>query len=134
MNKKIEKEIEEKLKKLIGTVGRYAAYPVLNDEKATYTYACYASGDGMINAGIQTDDLLLLEYTETLLDGEIGAFFVDGYKPMIKRFFHDRKHRMYILQYEDGKQAPILINDDDSTFQILGRLISVVKKVGRERS
>jgi len=123
----MKKEIYETLQQCFGNFSQPDGEKPTFDDSNEFTIG--TKGNGMVNAGIQSGDILTFEYTDTLLDGEIGAFVADGYEPMIKRFFHDKKHKMYILQYEDGKQAPILINDDDSSFRILGRLVLIVKRI-----
>lgn len=86
-----------------------------------------AESNGMINAGIQKGDTLIFEYTNQLSDGDIGCFRINK-DTMCKRFFYNENRGLYILQFEDGKQAPYLIEDSNKDFQILGKLALIIKK------
>ena len=91
-------------------------------------YFCFSvSGNGMINVGIKDNDIVVFEAVDYLDDADIGCVIVDG-QPMCKRYFYNKDYRLHILQYEDGKQPPILV-DEKQSFKILGKLVMKLNKL-----
>lgn len=91
---------------------------ILDLDKEYFSFS--VTGNGMINIGIQDGDIVVFETTDFLENGDIGCFIVDG-QPMCKRYFFNKEYNLHILQFEDGKQAPILVNNKQN-FKILGKL------------
>lgn len=97
---------------------------LFNEEKNYFSFV--ATGNGMINAGIKDNDIVIFEITDEIKNGEIGCFTING-KPICKRYFYNQEHSLHVLQYEDSKQAPILVNDNQE-FKILGKLFMILNR------
>lgn len=110
----------------IRQVGTVELPPYLFNKNKDY-FSFNVSGNGMINIGIRDGDAVIFEYTDHLENGEVGCMLVDG-QPICKRYFYNKDYKLHVLQYEDGKQAPILVNENQD-FKILGKLFMKLNKV-----
>jgi repressor LexA len=81
-----------------------------------------AKGDSMINARIYEGDLLLIREQEEVENGEIAAVQIDG-NAVLKRVY--KKEETLILQSENPKYGPIIVNGDNN-IKIIGKLKKVV--------
>lgn len=85
-----------------------------------------AAGDGMINEGIKTGDLIIIEMGAEVNNGDIGVFQYDNDKSACKKYYYDTKTRCHILEFCDGKTAPILVPQSDRSFKKVGKLVLTI--------
>ena len=69
-----------------------------------------ASGDSMIEVGINDGDLLVIEKKESARDGEIVAALVDG-QSTLKTYYNDRENQRVILHPENKTMGDIIVKD-----------------------
>ena len=103
--------------------GEYMNLPMTmvgNDD----VYILYASGDSMINAGIDDGDMVLVRRQETAHDGDIVVAYVEGEGNTLKRLRH--KGNKVILHPENPKLADIPVD----FLKIQGVAVWVFKKIG----
>jgi len=103
--------------------GEYMNLPMTmvgNDD----VYILYASGDSMINAGIDDGDMVLVRRQETAHDGDIVVAYVEGEGNTLKRLRH--KGNKVILHPENPKLADIPVD----FLKVQGVAVWVIKKVG----
>lgn len=89
-------------------------------------YILRADGDSMIEAGIETGDLVVIERTETARDGDIVAALIDN-ESTLKRIFFDKYTGKTILHPENKALSDIIV--DYCVIQGVAR--SVIKPLGR---
>ena len=87
-------------------------------------YILYASGDSMINAGIEDGDMVLVRRQETAHDGDIVVAYVEGEGNTLKRLRH--KGNRIILHPENPRLADIPVD----SLKVQGVAVWVFKKVG----
>ena len=85
----------------------------------TASYGVKISGDSM-EPSYHNEELVWIEQTEQLNDGEIGIFYLDG-NAYIKKFQNNRKGT-YLISL-NKKYDPIPITEN-SSFKIFGRVLS----------
>lgn len=78
------------------------------------------SGQSMINAGINNDDLAIIESTNHAINGDIVVALIDD-SATIKRFFKEKDHIR--LQPENDSMDPIIVDD----CQVLGKLVGIFR-------
>lgn len=103
--------------------GEYMNLPMTmvgNDD----VYILYASGDSMINAGIDDGDMVLVRRQETAHDGDVVVAYVEGEGNTLKRLRH--KGNKVILHPENPKLADIPVD----FLKVQGVAVWVIKKVG----
>lgn len=103
--------------------GEYMNLPMTmvgNDD----VYILYASGDSMINAGIDDGDMVLVRRQETAHDGDIVVAYVEGEGNTLKRLRH--KGNKVILHPENPKLADIPVD----FLKVQGVAVWVFKKIG----
>lgn len=83
-----------------------------------------ASGDSMVNAGIDDGDLVLVKQTEEANDGEVVVALVDN-EVTLKRLFRDYKNKRVILHPENEKHEDITVD----YCQIQGVAVKVLKDI-----
>lgn len=89
------------------------------DIPAVATFGVHISGDSM-EPRYHDTELVWIEQTEQLDDGEIGIFYLDG-NAYIKKFQNNRKGT-YLISL-NKKYEPIPITEN-SSFKIFGRVLS----------
>lgn len=87
-------------------------------------FALYASGNSMINAGINDGDLLLIRKQNTAEEGQIVVALVND-ETTLKRFYKDDKNKRFILHPENEKYDDIIVED----LVIQGIVTKVLKDV-----
>jgi|SRR5581483_7112098 len=87
-------------------------------------YFLKVKGESMRGAGILEGDLVLVKPQPDADSGEIVVAMVEG-EATVKRLI--KKKRQYILMPENPDFDPIVLTEKDSTFQILGKVISVIR-------
>ena len=78
-------------------------------------------GESMIEAGIFDGDLLVVEKTKTVRNGEIAVALI-GDEATVKTFYRENGHVR--LQPENISMQPIIVND----VEILGRAIALFRR------
>jgi repressor LexA len=84
-------------------------------------FALKIRGDSMINAGIQNDDIVIVEQVPTVENGDIVVALINSEEATVKRFFKEKgKIR---LQPENNQMEPIIVDNAD----ILGKVIALLR-------
>lgn len=78
------------------------------------------NGNSMINAGINNNDLAIIEKTQSAINGDIVVALI-GDNATIKRFFKEKNHIR--LQPENTSMDPIIVDD----CKILGKLVGIFR-------
>lgn len=73
-------------------------------------YLLRASGNSMIEAGIDPGDLVVVRKQNTAEEGDIVVALVDN-ETTLKRFYRDKKHRCIRLHPENSKMKDIYVQD-----------------------
>ena len=81
-------------------------------------FALRVRGDSMINAGILSGDIVIVEKTPTVENGEIAVCLLED-SATVKRFYKERGR--FRLQPENDEYAPILTDE----VIVLGRVIAL---------
>ncbi len=89
-------------------------------------YILRADGDSMIEAGIASGDLVVIERTDMARDGDIVVALVDN-ENTLKRIFFDKETGKTILHPENRRLSDIAV--DYCLVQGVAR--SVIKRLGR---
>ncbi len=87
-------------------------------------FALKASGDSMINAGINNEDIVLVRKQNTAEEGQIIVALVND-ETTLKRFYRDNKNKRFILHPENEKYDDIIAYD----LVIQGVVTNVIKVV-----
>ena len=83
-------------------------------------FALHVRGDSMINAGILSGDIVIVEKTPVAENGEIVVAMLED-EATVKRFFKERDH--FRLQPENDAYAPILSTE----IVILGKVVALLR-------
>lgn len=89
-------------------------------------FANYACGDSMINQNIHDGDLIIFEKTNTIENGQIGSFILDGEDATCKIYKKDSKTGLILLLPANDAYDPIPISSDNESFRIVGKLALVI--------
>lgn len=73
-------------------------------------YILKASGDSMIDAGIDDGDLVVIKKQITAEDGDIVVALVNN-ENTLKRFLIDKKNKKYVLHPENKKLKDIVVSE-----------------------
>lgn len=87
-------------------------------------FALKASGDSMINAGINNEDIVLVRKQNTAEEGQIIVALVND-ETTLKRFYRDNKNKRFILHPENEKYDDIIADN----LVIQGVVTNVIKVV-----
>ena len=90
-------------------------------------YLLRASGDSMINAGIDSGDLVLIRKTKEAKEGDIVVALVDHQESTLKTLKYDREKGIPVLHPENDAMEDIPVND----LQIQGVAVNVIKSLVR---
>jgi len=90
------------------------------------TFALEVRGDSMIEDHICDGDLILLQKTTEVRDGDIVVALVAGMETTLKRFYREPSGNRIRLQPANSSMEPIFVPARD--VQIQGRLIAVLRK------
>ena len=88
-------------------------------------YCLHASGDSMIDAGIEDGDIVVCRKQLSADEGDIVVALVDG-ESTLKRFFIDKKKKRFILHPENEEYGDIIVDE----LYIQGVATHVIKKLG----
>ena len=81
----------------------------------------HATGNSMVDAGINEGDLLVVKKQETAEDGNVVVAFVDG-ETTLKRLYH--RDGLIVLHPENKRMKDIVVDKCD----IQGVLVSCIKQ------
>lgn len=84
-------------------------------------FALNVTGQSMIEAGINSGDLAIIEQTSSAENGEIVVALIDN-EATLKRFYKEENHIR--LQPENKTMDPIIVDD----CSILGKLVGIFRK------
>jgi repressor LexA len=90
------------------------------------TFALEVRGDSMIEDHICDGDLILLERTTEVRDGDIVVALVAGMETTLKRLYRESSGNRIRLQPANSSMEPIFVPARD--VQIQGRLMAVLRK------
>lgn len=85
-------------------------------------FALHVSGESMINAGINDNDLAIIESAQAAKNGDIVVALIDD-SATIKRFFKEKDHIR--LQPENDAMEPIIVDN----CKILGKLVGIFRSI-----
>lgn len=89
-------------------------------------FAQIASGDSMINAGINDGDLLIFKKSSAIENGQIGSFCIDDGIATCKKF---RQGETFIqLIPMNPSYDPIVIDLNNTNFRVIGILKRAIKE------
>lgn len=98
--------IENKVVVINGSIEEYVSLPVSMFGKGDF-YILRAKGDSMVDAGIDEDDLLVIERNCPALEGDIVVALDEDNQNTLKRYAgYDEDSGYYILEYENEEQYP----------------------------
>ena len=87
-------------------------------------YILKASGDSMIDAGINTGDMVIVRKQENAEDGQIIVALVDN-ETTLKRLYRDEENHQVILHPENKSMKDIIVSD----CRIQGVAVHVLKSL-----
>lgn len=85
-------------------------------------FALHVKGSSMINKGIHSDDIVIIERKNTANNGDIVAAMTDENEVTLKTFYKEKDH--FRLQPENDTMEPIIL----SNVTILGKAIGLYRK------
>ena len=89
-----------------GSIEEYVSLPVSMFGKGDF-YILRAKGDSMVDAGIDEDDLLVIERNCPALEGDIVVALDEDNQNTLKRYAgYDKDSGYYILEYENEARYP----------------------------
>ena len=95
--------------------------------RAEEVYALRVQGDSMIDALVDSGDLVILNYQKTANNGDmVAAWIMDREETTLKYFF--REGTMVRLQPANANYEPILVPAEQ--VEIQGKVIAIVRKLG----
>ena len=87
-------------------------------------YILKASGDSMINAGIESGDIVVIKKQDTASFGDIVVALADG-QNTLKTYMYDEELQRVMLKPENDEYDPIYPNE----LYIQGVAVNVIKKL-----
>ena len=90
-------------------------------------FALRASGDSMVDAGIQPGDIVIVKRAEEAPPEKIVAALIDGHASTLKRLKYDRETGRYYLHPENAEAGYPDIEAD--SFAIQGIAVEVLKRL-----
>ena len=98
-------------------------------------FGLIAKGDSMINAGICDGDTVYVRKQSTAEDGEIVvAMIEDGqsdlWRATLKRFYRDKKRRLFILRPENDELDDIILTE----VHVVGVAVRVLKNLETKKA
>lgn len=88
-----------------------------------------ANGESMINAGIDSGDIVLIKEASMVNNGEIAAVIIDDEATLKRVYYYPEKGKL-ILNPENPLFEPLVyINEELNTIRIIGKAVAVIKKL-----
>ena len=107
-------------------IEEYVSIPSRMLRRGKEYFANYAQGDSMINQNINDGDLIIFERCNTIENGQIGSFSLDGEEATCKIFKKDSKTGIVVLLHANDKYDPIPVAPDNPNFRVIGKLALVI--------
>jgi repressor LexA len=95
--------------------------------RAEEVYALRVQGDSMIDALVDSGDLVILNYQKTARNGDMVAAWIKGREETTLKYFF-LEGRTVRLQPANANYEPILVPADQ--VEIQGKVIAIVRKLG----
>ena len=89
-------------------------------------FALRVQGESMVNAGILDGDFVLVKQQPVAEQGEIVVALIEN-EATVKRFYKDRNKIR--LQPENDTMGPIIVDPQDSSVRIVGKVVGVVRRM-----
>lgn len=87
-------------------------------------YCLTAKGDSMINARINDGDIVFIQRTDSINNGEIGVVLIDN-DVTLKRIYYYPNDNKLVLQAENSKYEPMVyLNNELDKIRIIGKAIA----------
>jgi repressor LexA len=93
-----------------------------SDDQDVELFITTAKGNGMTNAGVHDNDLLICEKTQNVVDGDLVVVNANG-ESMIRRFFKNGKSAR--LKRENGTGEEIIVKE----YTIVGKLLAIQRRM-----
>lgn len=88
-----------------------------------------ANGESMVNAGIDSGDIVLIKEASMVNNGEIAAVIIDDEATLKRVYYYPEKGKL-ILNPENPLFEPLVyINEELNTIRIIGKAVAVIKKL-----
>lgn len=92
-------------------------------------FALRCKGDSMVGADIQDGDIVYIQETPEVLDGQIAAVLI-GEEATLKRVYYDRSEGMMTLLAENRKYPPLVYQGEAlNQMRILGRAVGLTRRL-----
>ena len=99
------------------------------DDSYGADFCLQAKGDSMINAGIDSKDIVLIREAPIVENGEIAAVIIDD-EATLKRVYYYKDKNKLVLQAENPKYEPLVyLNEELNSIRILGKAVAVIKRL-----
>jgi DNA polymerase V len=95
-------------------------------ENPDETYVLKASGESMINAGINPDDMLVVDRKQPAINGAIVIASING-EFTVKRLEHKNGQPVLMPENPDYQPIPVGENDDVHIFGVVTHSIHALK-------
>ena len=90
--------------------------------------AVRAMGDSMVDAGINSGDYILVQFTDNFNNGDRVAAVVNG-MVVVKRYERQGRHIVLRPESKDPKYKPIILTED---FKLTGKVLCVITSPSAE--
>jgi repressor LexA len=101
----------------------YFSLPAYLIPRNKEVFTLYVKGESMINAGIYDGDIVIIERTEAVRNGDVVVAMTDEGDVTLKTFYKEANH--FRLQPENDTMSPIILN----SVKILGKAIGLYRKL-----
>jgi len=106
----------------IETPNEYFSIPANLISTKNEVFALHVQGSSMINKGIHSNDIVIIERCKSANNGEIVAAMTDENEVTLKTFYKEKDHIR--LQPENDTMAPIILDN----VTILGKAVGLYRK------
>lgn len=96
---------------------------MIRNADPTETFMLTVDGESMIDAGIFTDDRIIVTKSFDFHDGDIVVARIGGESATVKRIYRENGHVR--LQPENPTMEPIIVNYDE--LEIVGKVIGLIR-------
>lgn len=96
---------------------------VMADMDIRADFCLKAKGDSMVNARIHDGDVVFIQQTDIVRNGEIAAVIIDNEATLKRVYYYPDKNKL-VLNPENPKYEPLVyLNEELETIRILGRAV-----------
>lgn len=102
---------------------------VMADMDIKADFCLTAKGDSMINARINSGDIVFIRQQEIVENGEIAAVIIDN-EATLKRWYYYREQNKLMLVAENPKYPPLVyMNEELDSIHCLGKAVYFTSKI-----